>query len=61
MISKNPRHKVGGRLDVTFTGEVCEIAESQTNNLTDKFNSALKQSKIVFKYPREDGWRIIEN
>ncbi len=49
MISKNPRRKVGGRLDVTFDDEVCEVAETETKNLTDKFNWALKQNKVVFK------------
>ncbi len=26
MISKNPRREVGGRFDVTFADEVCEVA-----------------------------------
>ncbi len=30
MISKNPRRKAGGRLDVTFADEVCEVAETPT-------------------------------
>ncbi len=34
MISKNPIRKIGGRLDVTFPGEVCEVAVTQTTYLT---------------------------
>ncbi len=28
-VSKNPLCKVGGRLDMTFADEICEIAETQ--------------------------------
>ncbi len=37
-VCKNPRNKVGGRLGVTFTDEICEVAETQTTNITDKLN-----------------------
>ncbi len=49
MISKNPRRKVGGRLDVTFADEVFEVAETHNTFMTDEFSRALKQSEIVFK------------
>ncbi len=29
-VSKNPRYKVGGRLDVTFAAEICEVAVEMT-------------------------------
>ncbi len=32
-VSKNPRCKLGGRLDVTLADEICEVAE--TNILSD--------------------------
>ncbi len=35
MTSKNPRRKVGRRLDVTFADEVYEVAGTQTTHLTD--------------------------
>ncbi len=34
VLSKNPLRKIGGRLDVTFPGEVCQVAETQTTYLT---------------------------
>ncbi len=34
MISKNPRRKIGGRLDVTFPGEVFQVVKTQTTYLT---------------------------
>ncbi len=49
MIFKNPLRKVGGRHDVTFAEEVGQVTETQTRNLTDLFNWALQQSKVVFK------------
>ncbi len=37
-VSKNPRCKVGGRLDVTFAGEIFEVSETKTIYITDKLN-----------------------
>ncbi len=30
--------QTGGRLDVTFADEVCEVAETKTTYITDKLN-----------------------
>ncbi len=38
MVSKNPRRKVGGRLDVTPADENCEKAETQATCTTDELN-----------------------
>ncbi len=38
VVSKNPRHEVGGRLDLTFAEELFEIAEAQTTYMTDELN-----------------------
>ncbi len=35
VISKNPLCKVGGRLDVEFEDEVCQVAETQAIYLSD--------------------------
>ncbi len=37
-VKKGPHCKVGGRLDVTFAGEICEVAETETTYVTDKLN-----------------------
>ncbi len=37
-VSKNPLCKVGGRLDMTFADEICEVAETKTTYITDKLN-----------------------
>ncbi len=37
-VSKNPLCKVGGRLDVTFADEICEVAETETTYITDGLN-----------------------
>ncbi len=37
-VGKNPRCKVGGRLDVTFAAEICEVAETHTTYITDELN-----------------------
>ncbi len=37
-VSKNPLCKVGGRLDMTFADEICEMAEAKTTFITDKPN-----------------------
>ncbi len=37
-VSKNPLCKVGGRLDMTFADEICEMAETKTTYITDKLN-----------------------
>ncbi len=37
-VSKNPICKIGGRLDMTFTDEICEMAETKTTYVTDKLN-----------------------
>ncbi len=49
MVSKNPRRKVRGRLDVALADGICEVAESQATNMTEQFNWAFKKSKMVFK------------
>ncbi len=36
VIAKNPRRKVGGRLDVTFVDEVCGVGETQATCMTDE-------------------------
>ncbi len=60
IVYKIPRRKVGGRLDVTFVDEICEVAETQTTYITDELDWMLKKSKILFKKPREDGWWTIK-
>ncbi len=37
-VTKNPRCKVGGRLDAAFADEICEVAETQTTYIIDKLN-----------------------
>ncbi len=37
-VSKSPHCKVGGRLDMTFAGEICEVSETKTIYMTDKLN-----------------------
>ncbi len=37
-VSKNPRCKVGGRLDVTFADGICEAAENKTTYFTGELN-----------------------
>ncbi len=37
-VSKNPLCKVGGRLDVTFPDDICEVDEIETTYITDKVN-----------------------
>ncbi len=37
-VSKNPLCRVGGRLDMTFADEICEVAETKTIHITDKLN-----------------------
>ncbi len=49
MVSKNPCRNVGGCFGVTFAGDIRDIAETQTTNMTDELNRAFKKSKIVFK------------
>ncbi len=46
---KNTRHEVRGRLDVTFAGEICDMAETQTTYTIGELNWAFKKSEIVFK------------
>ncbi len=36
--SKNQLCEVGGRLDVTFADEICEVAETKTTYITDELN-----------------------
>ncbi len=47
MESRNPCHKIRGRLDVTFAGEICGMDGTQTTCITDDFNWAFKKSKIA--------------
>ncbi len=54
-VSKNPRCKVGGRLDVTFADEICEVAEIKTTNFTNKLNLTPKKSSLAYEVP-ENGW-----
>ncbi len=35
---KNPRRKVGGRLEVALAGEICEVPETQTAYITDELD-----------------------
>ncbi len=37
-VAKNLRYKVGGRLDVTFADEICDVAETQTTYIIDELN-----------------------
>ncbi len=37
-VSKNPRYKVGGRLDMTLAYEICEVAETQITYINDELN-----------------------
>ncbi len=37
-VSKNPICKVGGRLDMTFADEICEMVEIKTTYINDKLN-----------------------
>ncbi len=37
-VSMNRLCKVGGRLDMTFADEICEVAETKTTYITDKLN-----------------------
>ncbi len=56
-VSKNPRCKVvGGRLDMTFVDEICDVAETMTTYITDKLNRSPKKSKVLFKKSRKNGW-----
>ncbi len=55
MESRNPRRKIGGRLDVTFAGEICELAGPQTTYMTDDFNWAFKKSKKEFESRKRRG------
>ncbi len=41
-VSKNPLCKVGGRLDVTFPDEICEVDEIKTTFITDKLHLSPK-------------------
>ncbi len=38
ILSKNPRCTIGGRLDVTFADEICDVAETKTKYVTDELN-----------------------
>ncbi len=38
LVSKHPRRKVGGRLDVTFADKVYGVAEIQATYMTDELN-----------------------
>ncbi len=48
-VSKNPRCKVGGRLDVTFADEICEVAETKATYITDKLFLSTNKSKVLFE------------
>ncbi len=48
--SKNPRCKVGGRLEVTFADEICDVAETETTYITNEFNCSPKNSKPQGKW-----------
>ncbi len=60
-VSKNYRCKVGGRLDVTFADEICEVAETKTTYITDELNWSPKKSKVLFKKSKEDGWWTVKD
>ncbi len=55
-VSKNPLCKVGGRLDVTFADEICEVAETKTTYIADRLNCSPKKSKVLFKKSRKNSW-----
>ncbi len=53
-VSRNPRCTVGGRLDMTFADEICEVAETKTTYIIDDLN--FKHNKVLFKKSGENGW-----
>ncbi len=49
-VSKDPHCKVGGRLDVTFSDEICEAAETETTYITDELDR-LGRANSCFRSP----------
>ncbi len=41
---------------MTFTDEICEMAETKTTYITDKLNWSSKKGKVLFKKSRKNGW-----
>ncbi len=51
IVCNNQRRKVGGRLDVTFADEICEVAETQTTYITDELIDRQRRVKSCLGSP----------